>query len=172
MSTEAIHLAEACRLLVLVVLVFAAATKSVDIPRFAASLIDDFRVPAALGTPLAIAIAGSEWLAAALTLAGGTWARIGVALALLLFATFTAIVAEAVIRKRQAFCSCFGRARHALSAHDLIRNAFYLLAGAYYLFQVPAPIASGVVAQLALLMVALLCFLISISLNQIRQLLR
>jgi len=172
MSMEAVYLAEACRLLVLVVLVFAAATKSVDLPQFATSLTDDFRVPGALGMPLALAIAGSEWLAAGLTLAGGTWARLGVALALLLFATFTAIVAEAVIRKRQAFCSCFGRARHALSALDLIRNAFYLLACAYYLFQAPASITAGVLAQLALLMVALLCFLISISLNQIRQLLR
>jgi len=171
MSPEAVYLAEACRLLVLVVLVFAAATKSVDIARFATSLTDDFRVPGALGTPLAIAIAGSEWLAAALTLAGGTWARIGVALALLLFTAFTAIVAETVIRKRQAFCSCFGRARHALSTLDLIRNAFYLLACGYYLLQGPVPIA-GVLAQLALLMVAVLCFLISISLNQIRQLLR
>ena len=132
---------------------------------------DDFRVPGALGRPLAIASAGSEWLAAALTLAGGTWARIGVALALLLFTAFTAVVAEAVIRKRQAFCSCFGRARHALSTLDLLRNAFYLLACGYYLLQAPVPIA-GVLAQVALLMVAVLCFLISISLNQIRQLLR
>ena len=172
MSMEAVYLAEACRLLVLVVLVFAAANKSVDMPRFAMSLTDDFRVPAALGMPLAIVIVGSEWLAAALTLAGGAWARIGVALALLLFVGFTTIVAEAVLRKRVAYCSCFGRARHALSALDLLRNAFYLLAGGYYLFQAPMPLAAGVPAQLALLMVALLCFLISISLHPIRQLLR
>jgi hypothetical protein len=172
MSTEAAYLAEACRLLVLVVLAFAAATKSVDLPRFATSLKDDFRVHDALGMPLAIVIVGSEWLAAALVLAGGDWARFGAALALLLFATFSAIIAGAVIRKRQTFCSCFGRARHPLSALDLVRNAFYLLACTYFLFRAPTSIAAGAMAQLALLMVALLCFLVSINLNQIRHLLR
>ncbi|MBA3486224.1 MAG: hypothetical protein H0T88_03370 [Lysobacter sp.] len=170
METAA-YLAEACRLLLLVAFVSAAWTKTIDLAAFSASLVDSFRVPTELGKALAVVIASAEWMAVALMLSGA-WSRAGVGVALLLLVAFTAAVAGILIEKRQAYCSCFGRSRHPVSPVDLIRNSLYILACGFYLLHAPPPMPVGLLAQSALLMLAVPCFLISISLNEIRLLLR
>lgn len=170
METAA-YLPEACRLFLLVAFVSAAWTKTVDIAGFSASLVDSFRVPPEFSKALAVTIASAEWIAVVL-LFSGTWSRAGAGLALLLLVVFTTVVAGVLIGKRQAYCSCFGRSRYPVSAVDLIRNLLYILAGSFYLLHASLPMPVGLMTQLALLMVALPCFLISISLNEIRLVLR
>jgi methylamine utilization protein MauE len=163
------YIAEAGRMLVLVVLAAAAWTKTADLGGFAASLSDHFRVPARASRPLAVGIAALEWLAAALLLAGGRATRAGLVLAAGLLLAFTVVLAEALLRGRQAYCSCFGRTRHPLALLDLARNGFYLSACAFGLLVV-TPASLGWVAQAALLLVAVFCFLVSSHLEDLRQL--
>ncbi|MBA2237870.1 MAG: hypothetical protein H0W24_04105 [Lysobacter sp.] len=165
------YLAETCRLFLLVAFAFAAWTKTVDTAGFSASLEESFRVPARLVGPLTAFVIAAEWIAVALMLSGA-WARAGVAMALLLLLAFTTAVAAIVIEKRQAYCSCFGRTPHPVSAVDLVRNSLYILACGYYLLHAASPASIELVAQSALLMVAVWCFLVSIRLNEIRLLLR
>lgn len=168
---SAAYLAETCRLFLLVAFGYAAWTKTINPASFSGSLEDSFRVPARLVRPLAAVVIAAEWTAVALMLSG-VWARAGVGLALLLLLAFTTAIAGIVIDKRQAYCSCFGRSPHPVSAVDLVRNSLYILAGGYYLLRAAPPTGIELVAQSALLMVAISCFLVSIRLNEIRLLLR
>lgn len=169
MTLAGSYIAEASRLLVLVVLVAAAWTKTVGVGRFAASLTDHFRMPVRAARPLAISIAVLEWLAAALLLAGGRATRAGLVLAATLLLVFTMILTEALLRGRHAYCSCFGHSPHPVSPLDLARNAFYLSACAIGLLAA-APVAIDWAAQAALLLVAMFCFLVSSHLEDLRQL--
>lgn len=171
-TMETAYLAEACRYLILLVLVVAAWTKMADIDRFATSLVDHFRVTSNAAKPLATAIVATEGLAGALVLSGGERSPVGVALALLLLVVFTGVIVEAIVRKRQAYCSCFGRAAHPVSPIDLVRNTVYILACSVYLLNTPYLAPIGAMTHLALLLAAALSFLISIHASEIWQLLR
>ena len=172
MTAATVYLAETCRLLVVVVFAAAAWTKTAELAQFATSLVDHFRVPAHAGKPLAIVITVLEWLVLALLLAGGAWSRAGFTLAVLLLLTFSVVLAEAVMRGRQAYCSCFGHSRHSVSVLDLARNAVVLLASGVGLFVVVPSVSLGLTVQAALLLVAVFCFLLFSNLEDLHQLRR
>lgn len=170
---DPLHVAELCRLLVVIVLVASALAKSANMAAFAASLESDFAVPAALGRPGAIAIAAAEWAAAMAMLSGGDWARFGAGLALVLLVVFTAAVAQVVVMKRRVACQCFGQSGHTLSWLDLARNTIYLVAVAVFLlWGGTTPVPGGLMAQLLMGLAAGVCFLVSISLHDVRNLVR
>ena len=168
----AIYLAEIGWLLVLIALLVAASSKSRDLRRFADSLGDDFQVPGNISMLVAIAIVAAEWLAVVLLMLGGPARQWGMGLAGLLFILFSVVIAAVLWRKQQVFCHCFGRARKPLSGVDLIRNSIYLAACVFYPLHGQGVAIGEPMAQLALIMMAVVCFLLSISLGEIKQLLR
>lgn len=162
-----------CRLLVMIVMLVAAYGKSTDLKGFATSLTDGFHVPAGLSRYAAPAIACAEWLTAAALAIGHNLARPGAALAFGLLLTFTGAIARVLVARRQVSCRCFGRTSHALSYVDLLRNALYMAAAGYLLLgHVNAAPAEDVASQLSLALVAMVVFLITASIQDIRNLLR
>ena len=150
----ALYLAEISWLLVLISLLVAASSKSRDLRRFADSLVDDFHVPGSISLLVAVAIVGAEWLAVALLMYGESTRLWGMSLAGLLFVLFSVVIAAVLWRKQQVFCHCFGRARQPLSGIDLTRNSVYLAACTLYLWHVKPAAIGEPVAQLALIMMA------------------
>jgi hypothetical protein len=168
------QLAYLCRQLVLIVLLVAAYSKSANISAFGASLVDGFSMPAALGRYAALTITGAEWLAAAGLLLGSTWARYGAELALALFIVFTLAVAQVIITRRLVSCRCFGKTAHTLSFIDLTRNSIYITVAASYLALRGSTVGptDNFLTQLSLGLVAMLCFLLSANMQDIKNLLR
>ncbi len=166
------YLSELCRLLVLIVLLSAAYAKTMDMTAFAASLSNDFHVPAAFSRQAAFCVVVVEWLAFLAVLLGGSHGRIGAGLALLLLIAFSAVMLEAIVKGRRVVCSCFGRSTHPISSIDLLRNAGYIAAAGFYLVNAPYEMRGGWWAQISLLLAAALCFVVSVSMHEIRNLLR
>ncbi len=169
---DVVYISELCRLLILIVLVSSAYTKTTDIGSFATSLADDFYVPVAYSRPVALAVAGLEWLAFFSVLSGGSWGRVGAILAVVLFVVFSAVMLEAILKRRRVFCNCFGRTKHPVSSLDLLRNTLYVAASGFYVLNAPYEIPGGLLAQLSLILAAALCFLLSSSMHEIKNLLR
>lgn len=169
---DTLYLAELCRWLTLIVLVAASMAKATDLSGFALSLSKDFYVPDALARPIAVAIVGVEWLAAAGLAVGGASARVAAAVALLLFIVFSLAIATILVEKRRVSCRCFGASSETLSPIDLGRNAVYIGAAGGYLGMDVGPAPGGLAAHLLLAMGAGLCFLVSTSMHDIRNLAR
>lgn len=166
------YISELCRLLVLIVLLSAACTKMMDIAGFATSLSNDFHVPVAFSKPVAFGVVGIEWLAFLGVLLDGSRGRVGAGLALLIFIAFSAVMLEAIIKGRRVLCNCFGRSKQPISSVDLLRNTGYVAAAGFYLLNAPYETPGGSLAQLALFLAAVLCFLLSVSMHEIKNLLR
>ncbi|MDQ3288588.1 MAG: hypothetical protein M3Q42_10095 [Pseudomonadota bacterium] len=169
---DALHLAELCRWFVAVVLLAAAVAKIADLTGFAASLSNGFSVPDVLSRPLAVGIVGAESVAAAGLAAGGESARWAAVVALLLLVVFSLAIGTVLLMKRRVSCRCFGASTQTLSTVDLGRNAIYIAAAAGYLWLEAGRAPGGLAAHLMLALGAGLCFLVSISMQDIRNLLR
>ncbi len=165
------HLAELCRLYVLVTLIAAVAGKSFGMGLFQAAVAELLGVGRTIARGLACAVIAAEAAVAALLLAGGHWARLGAAAACLLFLAFTAIIAAALARRQAVHCNCFGGHGRRLSPLDLVRNAT-LIAAAGYALLAPAAAATAAPALALLLGLALILFLISAHLADIAALVR
>jgi hypothetical protein len=163
----AAYIAEACRLYVLLVLAAAAAGKAMAMREFEETVADLFGVDARLARTAAFAIVAAEALVALALLAGGGWARAGMAAALALFVTFTAAILIALIQHRQISCNCFGGRGHPISGHDLVRNGALIAACGVYLRYVPAGHSLDAPTWLLLFGIALIWMLISTNLNEI-----
>ena len=166
------YLAEIAWLMIAFAMLVAAASKSRDLRRFADALIDNFQVPIRFGMSVAVAVVAAEWSVVALLFAGDAIRIVGIGLASMLLLLFSAVIAAVLWRKQPVFCHCFGRARQPLSALDLIRNGIFLVACLMYAVWGQAGANHELLAQLALIMAAGLCFLLSVSLSEINTLLR
>lgn len=167
MTGTAAHIAELCRLFVFVTLAAAAVGKTIDIGPFVAATAELLGLSRSIARYVAYTIVGAEASVAVLLLAGGSLARIGMPAAILLFLTFTAVVAVALVRRRAVHCNCFGGRGHTISVHDLLRNGILIAAGGcFLLYSVPGtpPVPT---ASLLLLGIALILFLISAHLRDI-----
>jgi len=116
---------------------------------FRANLAESFHVSPRQAGMLAPAVVGIEALLALLVL--GPFAQAGMALALLLFAGFTALLTWRLARDGALRCACFGEAECNLSGYDLARNVLVVAAIGLYLplsFAAPAalPLAATVLA--------------------------
>lgn len=170
---DLLHLGALCRWLLIVVLAVAACAKAIDMAGFAASLRDGFSVPPALSRPVAFAIVAAEAAVAIALLRGGAAAQPAAVAALLLFVLFTSAIAYSLLVKRRVACRCFGGASQELSGMDIARNSLYMLAALLYLAAGQSQaVPGGLGAQVLLACAALLLFLVSLSLNDIRNLLR
>jgi peroxiredoxin len=170
--SAAIYLAETCRLYVLIALAFAAWGKSVRLDEFRESLVDSFGVPQGMSGLAAVGIVGLEWSTAALILGRGTWERIGMLIALLLLAAFTAVILVALLGNRIIRCRCFGSSNHTISAYDVARNATFISACGFNLAASSRDAAIDPLSHVMIAGVALIAFLISVRLRDIAHLIR
>lgn len=170
MTMTLAYLSEICRFFLVFILLASAWGKTANSGRFAQSLATDFQVPVALSMPLTWAILGLEWCAFGLLASAGPWARVGGGLALLLMIVFSAVMLEVILRRRHAYCHCFGRSTHPISALDLARNSLYIASCSFYLLNPVSTPSSGLQAQLSLVLVAFIGFFLSIRLHELKQL--
>lgn len=172
-----VYLAEACRWFVLIALLVAAIGKSLHVQPFRDSLRDVFPGFGRAGTLVcAVAILAGEWLAGLLILAGGEASRIGLLLALALFAALTVAVGTVLARGLSIRCNCFGASRQRITGLELVRNFLFIAATAVALpgagaregalGGLPWPVVLSMIA------VALSVFLLSLHLRDLAQLLR
>ncbi len=178
MSVES-YLAECCRWYVLIALLAAAVGKSMRFGSFRSSLDESFPPLAAGGSLLvATSILVGEWSAALLMLAGGVLSRAGLMLAFGLFLFLTAVVALVLAKGLSVRCSCFGASRQRISGVDLIRNLLFITAAGFGLYGASATGITSALggldapATVAIVMVAMMVFLLSIHLREIAGLLR
>jgi hypothetical protein len=170
MIATAGYLAELGRLYVAVTLAVAAVGKGLALGPFVAStanLLGLTRTPAHF---VAVAVIAAEGAIAVLLLLGGYLSQIGMAAALLLFLAFTGVLAAALVRRRTVHCNCFGGRGHKVSGYDLLRNATLIVAGGWYLGNQPLSVVLGPSDHALLLGCALILFLVSAHLREIRSL--
>jgi hypothetical protein len=174
-----VYLAEACRWFVLIALLVAALGKSLHVHPFRDSLRDAFPGFGRAGTLVcAVAILAGEWLAGLLILAGGEASRIGLLLALALFAALTVAVSSVLARGLSIRCNCFGASRQRITGLDLVRNFLFIAAAAVALHGAGAGAREGALGGLpwpvvlSMIAVALSVFLLSLHLRDLAQLLR
>lgn len=174
-----VYLAEACRWFVLIALLVAALGKSLHVQPFRDSLRDAFPGFGRAGTLVcAVAILAGEWLAGLLILAGGEASRIGLLLALALFAALTVAVGTVLARGLSIRCNCFGASRQRITALDLVRNILFIAAAAVALPGAGEGARGGMLGGLpwpvvlSMIAVALSVFLLSLHLRDLAQLLR
>ncbi len=178
MSIE-IYLAEGCRWYVLIALLAAAIGKSMHFRSFRDSLVEAFpTLGNGGGLLVAAAILIGEWLAALSMLAGGALSRLGLMLALVLFAFLTSVVALVLAKGLSIRCNCFGASQRRITGYDLTRNLLFIAAAGFGLYGASTTGVAGVLgglalsAELAIVAVALMLFLLSISLREIVYLMR
>ncbi len=133
MMSSSIFFLEACRLYLIIVLVLAAAGKTLAFRRFERELRESFPRIGALGRFPAVMIIVVEWLSAALISMPGEASWIGLMMALALFFVFTVIIAISLIRNESITCSCFGSSSHRISVYDLYRNMIFIGSAMYAL---------------------------------------
>ncbi len=166
------YVAEACRFYILFVLIAAAAGKLAAMADFRDTIAALIPLSAPGVRAVAVAIAGAEALTAVLLAAGGSWARAGMAAALMLFILFTAAILVALVQGRTVQCRCFGGRGHVISIHDLARNGVLMAAcGLYLRYGAPgAPIDAA--GWLLLSGIAVILFLVTTNLDEIASLAR
>jgi hypothetical protein len=119
----AAHIAELCRVYVLLAFLFAAGGKTFDFGEFRRGLTESFNIPRTLSGAVAGVIIAAEWgIAGLLTFDRGAAGRAGMAAALLLLGLFTAVIALAFVRGAIVSCNCFGASTRRISIYDLFRN--------------------------------------------------
>src|SRR5687768_12946336 len=129
----AAHIAELCRLYVLLAFLFAAGGKTFGFGEFRRGLTESFDIPRTLSGAVAGVIIAAEWvIAALLTLARGAAGRAGMA-ALLLLGLFTAVIVVAFVKGAIVSCNCFGASSRRISIYDLFRNGALMAACAFNL---------------------------------------
>ena len=172
MIETATYVAEACRLYILLVLIAAVAGKLAAMADFRDTVAALLPLPEPGVRAAAFAVAGAEALAALLLAAGGSWARSGMAAALILFILFTAAILIALVQGRTVQCRCFGGRGHAISVHDVARNGALMAAcGLYLRYGAPgAPIDEA--GWLLLFGIAVILFLVTTNLDEIAMLAR
>lgn len=172
MTGAATYIAEACRLYILLVLAASVAGKATALEGFRKTIGELFPVPWTWTRAAAFGVIGAEALIALALLAGGAWARLGMAAAFALFAVFTVVILAALVQRRAVSCNCFGGRGHLISAYDLARNAALIGACGTYLLGAPTAGGLGMGVYLLLFGVAIILFLISTNLDDIALLLR
>ncbi len=152
--TAGIYFAEGCRLFVLVVMLAAAGSKTMDFVRFRSSLAEAFPILAIKrGAGAAIAAATiviGEWSAASLMLLGGRPSRIGIMMALCLLLSLTVVVALSIFQGRSIRCNCFGESDRRVSKYDLMRNVLFIVIATIGLLGASSNELSGTFGSLAL----------------------
>lgn len=162
---------EICRLLILLTLLLSSYHKLCDWRGFAASLVEDFRVPKQFGIVSAIVIIAIEALTALMILSGEPWQIVGLYLAAALFLLLSLVLARVLYHKQRVFCQCFGRSRYPISSLDLLRNGIYFFVAVFAAI-VDAAIALTWLEQAMLFLIALPIFLLTIHLNELQWLLQ
>ena len=167
MTPAAVYLSEACRLWVLLVLAAAVAGKAAARQDLADTIAALFPLRDRGARVAAVLVLAVEGLSALLLLAGGAWARAGMAAALALFLAFTAVLLVALVQRKAVRCTCFGGRGHPISAWDLLRNGALIAACAVHLRQGPLAHPLDPAAWLLLFGTALILLLISANLAEI-----
>lgn len=124
--SAAAYLAEIIRFFTALLLACAALGKLRTLAAFTHNLVDSFGVNRRAAAILAPAVIALESLLAASILAGGGWARAGMAGALVLFVALTAIVGYRYVVEGSVRCSCFGESERPVSGYDLLRNGLVI----------------------------------------------
>lgn len=172
MTDAAVYFAELCRLYVLVTLAVAVAGKAVGFGPFRVSIAELFGLSRGIARYVAYPVIGTEALIAALLLAGGNWAWVGMASALMLFLAFTAVILVVLMQRRAVRCNCFGGRGHRISVYDLLRNGSLIAAAGCYIRCWAPAMSPEPTAFAPLLGIALILFLISAYLRDILSLSR
>lgn len=139
--------------------------------QFVESLEQDFHVPAPWSRVLALLFLLAEIACAVLLLTPALhWALV---LAVILLSIFSLAIFKVLQIGEPVYCRCFGTSQHPLSWLDLARNLFYLLAAALALIlhQMPENTLTGL-DRLALAILALAPFLLSVKLHELQRLMR
>jgi hypothetical protein len=164
----ATYVAEACRLHILLVLFAAVAGKL--------TAMSDFRDTIPLPFPgvhaVAVGVAGAEATAAVLLAAGASWARAGMAAALILFILFTGAILFALVQGRTVQCRCFGGRGHAISIHDVARNLMLMAACGVYLRYGAPGVPIDAAGWMLLSGIAVILLLITLNFDEIAMLAR
>lgn len=172
MIDTATYVAEACRLHVLLVLIAAVAGKLAGMADFSDTIAALIPLPVPGVHVIAVAVAGAEAAAALLLAAGGSWARAGMAAALILFILFTAAILIALVQGRTVQCRCFGGRGHALSSHDVARNGVLMAACAVYLRYGAPGVPIDAAGWVLLAGIAVILLLVTLNLDEIAMLAR
>jgi hypothetical protein len=85
---------------------------------------------------------------------------------------FTGFVVTILVQGKLIRCSCFGEVDDRLSRLDLLRNGILIVACIFYLFSTRPAYSIPVVADLLLLAMAIIAFLVSVNLKGIAGVLR
>jgi hypothetical protein len=172
MIPVATYISETCRLYIAVLFLFSAAGKFLAFQEFERTITEGVNIPPWAGRHVALAVIAAEAFAALLALADGTWAKLGIYLALILLLAFTGFVTAMLAQGRSIRCNCFGKADDRISALDLLRNGFLMTACVYYLCNGPSARSISMVAYPMLLAMATIAFLVSANLKGIVGILR
>src|SRR5580698_7344757 len=113
------YIAEACRLYVVVLLGFAAASKLDALPHFESAIPDALHFGASAVRRVTLLVITAEAVAAGLTSLGGDVRKAGLLLALILALSFTGFIATMLFQGRAVRCNCFGPSNEVLSHVDL-----------------------------------------------------
>jgi hypothetical protein len=168
----AAHLAELCRLYVLLAFLLSAGGKTLGFGEFRRGLTDSFSIPSNLSGLVGGVIIAAEWtIAALLTLDRGASGRIGMAAALSLLGLFTAVILVAFMKGAIVSCNCFGASTRRISIYDLFRNGTLMGACAFNLLYAQRETMSAVSCVL-LALVALTALLMTVNLQVMVQLAR
>jgi hypothetical protein len=168
MTPLAAYVAVACRLYILVVLAAAVLGKASSPAAFRMTLAGLPWLPERAAGAAALALIVAE---AAILVAVAIAPSAGMAAALAMFALFWLAILAALAARRPMVCNCFGGGARPVSPLDLVRNLVMAGACAFFLLAPPPP-GLAPSAWLLLLPAALIAFLVSTHLDDIAELAR
>lgn len=172
-----IYLAEFCRYLIAVTLVFAALGKGYVFAEASDNLSDTLtalRLPGHWNvwcTGALIALEATFGLGCLLNPEISFWMMLGAGA---LIFVFTLILGALLLQGRMISCHCFGASKATLSVYDVVRNLTLLLACSFYLyvhFIIGLSYAIDVVGSVFMFCAALIAFQIVVNLKEIKLLL-
>ena len=131
------HFAEICRLLIAIVLLFAAISKLFTFTQFKENLVESFHFPNNLSSIIAILVIAIESLLSILILANGSWTYLAMQMAFILLSAFSILIIWVLVKDKVISCNCFGSATTPISMLDLVRNMVFIAASYCYLIISP-----------------------------------
>lgn len=130
-----LYLAEACRMYIGFLLLYAALTKATGFDQFSYNLNESFQVPTRWCGFMAAVIISLEGVLAAIILYPNTLTFYAMVLAMLLFIIFTIVIAIKLWQNKLIRCNCFGSTDAEISYLDIARNLIFILAAMVYIFE-------------------------------------